>query len=400
MDRFKVMPDGVELVTDVLNPAYAPAEVTRIDTVSIQGFKKVKIVIQVGKAKCVRIEGVKNDLSEWRVDSIDANLPKLLWGHNGRCIKTEGDYLMALTVLLRLVEQYITPKTRERILPGMGSGNRGFIGMVEITVQMHDPSSRILLASHSAKYPKVRKPNGIFHGESTTITADEHEFSIYNKRLERGLSKGKSKGNPDSTTRIERIYRSNRRLAKALAENAGVQAPYIATLSFLDAYTLLRSEVDNLIGFHVNGPFPPSGRYNKHALLAAAFSDRLPPQQRTLDHLMSIIRATILGGPKTRATIRRDLSALLAAKSNLTLDQLIPSDPAHFPWEDIPRHFDELQHRNLLQQRLGEQITAPDPAIVEAFSRTRVLQKISGEKCRLGPTDGSMRYVRPGENIR
>jgi hypothetical protein len=394
MDRFKVMPDGVKLVNEVVNRDYAPGEVERIDTLSMQGCKKLIIVIRVGKVNCVRVRAIKNNLSEWRVSSIDASLPKLLWGHNGRCIKTEEDYLMALTVLRRLMNPYVTPATHERILPGVGPGNRGSLGRVEITVQMHDPGSRILRASHSAKYPKVRKPNGIFHGESTKTSAGEHGFSIYDKRAEMGFRKGKSKGIPDSTTRIERIYRSSRRLAQAIEENTDYSV-FAATLSFPDAYSLLRREVGNLTGFHINGAFPPSGKFNKHASLMAALWDGLSPQRRTLDHLMSTYKATIPCCSKTMATVRRDLGALLATKSNLTLDQLIPPDPAHFPWEDIPKDFEEEMHRSSLHEKLGEQITTPDPAIVEAFSKTRILRKISGENCRLGPTDGSFHYARP-----
>lgn len=400
MDRFKVKPDGVELVTDVLDPAFAPGQVVRIDTVSNQGCRKLKIVIKVGKKECGRIYAIKNDLSKWMIDAIDANLPKILWGHNGRCIQTEEDYFMALTILHRLVGQNVTPATRERILPGMGLGNRGYIGMIEITVQMHDPGSRILLASHSAKYPKVRKPSGIYYGQSTKIDGDEQSLSIYDKGSEMKIPKGNSKGFPDSTTRIERRYRTGRRLAQAMEESTNVKAPYIATLSFPDAYALLRSEVDRLIGFTVGCGTPPPGKFNTQALILAAMWDDLPRRCQTIDYLMTKYRGAVSRGSKTARNIRNDLGALLAAKNNITLDQLIPSDPADFPWEDITRPLEEELHRNLLHQMLGEQITAPDPAIVEAFSETRRLQTISGEKCRLGPTDGSLHYARPWENIR
>jgi hypothetical protein len=128
--------------------------------------------------------------------------------------------------------------------------------------------------------------------------------------------------------------------------------------------------------------------------------DDLPRRCQTIDYLMTKYRGAVSRGSKTARNIRNDLGALLAAKNNITLDQLIPSDPADFPWEDITRPLEEELHRNLLHQMLGEQITAPDPAIVEAFSETRRLQTISGEKCRLGPTDGSLHYARPWENIR
>jgi hypothetical protein len=402
MDRFRVIPDRARLRDQAVNRDRAPEGAQRNDGVGTEGCKDLTLVTSVGNCQCIWTEAHKNDLSEWWVGSITANLPKLLWGHNGRCIQSEADYHLALTLFRRHVSRLVTPDSYLRILPGTGPGNRGYIGMVEIAVQVTDPNSRILLASHSSKYPKTRKPNGVYHGQSTKISGNEHDFSFYDKGKQMKQRAQIVGGKAVTTTRIERRYRTNRRLAAALKEFTGMRSKYVATLSLPDAYALLRAEIGKLNGFVVTDmaePEHPDERLALARFMAAVWED-LPASRQSIDYLMSKYAGAVQRSSKSVSRVRHGLGRLLAKKTRLTLDQIIPPDLSNFPWADIHKPFDELAHNNLIRQILGDDITTPDPDIVKAFSTTRTLEKVSGEKIRFGPSDGVLSYVRPGTNTR
>jgi hypothetical protein len=392
MDRIKLHPDGVALREEVVNRDHAPVGHYRIDNLSQQGCKTLTIIYRVGECDCVRITAQKSDDGTWMIKSITANLPKILWGHNGRCIQNEAEFFLALTLLRHLVQNFARPEDFPRILPGIGHGNRGYIALVEITVQIADPGSRVLLASHSARYPKSQKPNGIYHGESTKIHGHEHSFSFYDKRKEMQLDPLRVDGEPVTVTRIERCYRTGRRLAAGLRQIASRSGNHVSTLSLLDAYRLLRSDLGKLNGFAVTTlPKPRSVDEGKTVVrLMAAMADNLPKKMRSLDALMAIYLQVNPCCTKTAASIRTGLGKVLAEKADLTLDELLPPDIRNLRWLQVEMPIPETKHRAALRDLGAGTISEPDPDVVHAFSETRLIEKVSGERVRLGTNTGQV----------
>jgi hypothetical protein len=163
-----------------------------------------------------------------RLASIDANLPKLLFGHNGRLIQSQEFLVLALSRLRWIAAHFVSAHDQYAILPG--PDNSGHVVRMEIALQLWDYRKGMLLGSHLTNCRGFRKPPLIAADESTTHRSEELDICFYDKH--RQLRQGRLLPSYIPCTRIETRFRSNKRLIKA----AGVKAPRrfdkVATFSF------------------------------------------------------------------------------------------------------------------------------------------------------------------------
>lgn len=116
-----------------------------------------------------------------RLCGIEANLPAILHGHNGRLIKGQDDMILALTLVRNLVKFLVHPDDHHLILPGREQGNNGFIRGVECPLQLQDPENELLLAAHFTSCRHFQKASLIFPGESICHRSSGLDLAFYDK---------------------------------------------------------------------------------------------------------------------------------------------------------------------------------------------------------------------------
>jgi hypothetical protein len=163
-----------------------------------------------------------------RLHEIEANLPKLLFGHNGKGISGQEHLVLALSRLRWVASHFIAPGECSAVLPGLGRG--GHITRIEIGLQLWDYQKILLLASHLTSGKYFRKAPMIAAGESTTHTTGELSLKFYDKRLQ--LKDGMVVPPAACCTRIEAQFRSSARLRKAANDNVPKAYGKIATVAF------------------------------------------------------------------------------------------------------------------------------------------------------------------------
>lgn len=191
------------------------------------------------------------------VSKIDANLPKLLWGHNGRTIKTLENQLLAITRLRHVVSKLVDAETRHWILPGIGEGNLGYWNKLHLPVHVED-DGLLIAASHGLRRPRGQKQVGIYPGQSTTYEGSGFGFCIYDKG--RKQLKGTPTCDPGICCRIEAKMKTPAEVAKAFSRGEAGHGEVLSTFSFNDALDAFHYSMDPIlsrIGVPTSNPTAP-----------------------------------------------------------------------------------------------------------------------------------------------
>ncbi len=330
---------------------------------SVDGYSPVKI--KARQLKCGRC---------W-VSSIMAVLPSLLHGHNGRPLKNAEEIWQALTRLAYIVSKVTVLSYPGRAIPGVGTGNRGYILGVECSTQFQDPDQSALLSSHLARMKNQQRATGVYFRESSIMLSRELKVSIYDKnaKVHCGIAEPPGIG----CTRAEAIFKDDERLAKdakATKLYSGQPGEVLATLAPETSYALLRMSLMRLTGF---GWLPSAGDLEglgKSARsLACGLGDAIARPHRLNSALEAFRR---IEHPKGGATYLRVERALRAYAVRTVLPDpmaFLPKDPADLKWSDVLWR-DREQAWAVLMRDIGAP-TEPDPAIAAAWGQTRFLAK-------------------------
>ncbi|MES2923830.1 MAG: hypothetical protein V4819_19910 [Verrucomicrobiota bacterium] len=330
---------------------------------SVDGYSPVKI--KARQLKCAR----------WWVYSIMAVLPSLIWGHNGRPIRTAAELWQALTILAYIVSRVTNVLDPGRIIPGVGSDNRGFILRVENTVQFQDPLKSFLLGSHFTRMKNQQRPSGVYYGESTCLRSRERRVSIYDKKAK--VYYGVVAPSDIDCTRVEAIYTDAERLAKdakATKLFSGQPGEVVATLAPETSYALIRQSLTRLAGF---GWLPDAAdleSLGKSARgLACGLGGDVARPHRLNGALETFRRVEHPKGGPTFRRVERELRAYAVRTVLPDPMAFFPKDPADLMWSDVLWR-DREEAWAVLMRDFGAP-TAPDPAIAAAWGQTRFLAK-------------------------
>lgn len=172
IDFIKLQPDRLYLSNPAANT-----------TVTVPGFSRMTysesgkpganqtLAFCVDRYRLVKVVTTRLEDNRFWVKCIEANLPALVHGHNGRQLADAGDLHLALTRLRHIVAMVVRHNDHDRIVPGIGPGNQGWIRQVECFRQFVDPDQQILRASHFGRMKNQQKPNGVYYGQSTRLAA-------------------------------------------------------------------------------------------------------------------------------------------------------------------------------------------------------------------------------------
>lgn len=330
---------------------------------SVDGYSPVKI--KARQMKCGR----------WWVSSIMAVLPSLLHGFNGRPIKTAEELWLALTILAHLVSKVTNVSNPSRIIPGVGSDNRGFILSVENTVQFQDQHKRFLLGSHLTRMKNQQRASGIYHGEGTYHRSREFKWCSYDKKAK--VFYGVVVPVDFDCTRVEASYTDAERLAKdakATKLYSGQPGEVLATLAPETSYALLRQSLTRLAGFGwMPGAADLEGLGKSARGLACGLSVDIARPHRLNAALETFRRVEHPKGGPTYRRVERELRAYAVRTVLPDPMTFFPKDPADIKWSDVIWR-DREQAWAILMRDIGAP-TEPDPAIAAAWSQTTFLAK-------------------------
>jgi len=149
-----------------------------------------------------------------RMVGFEANLPTLLFGHNGRTIKSQLELLTALTILRFLLAQFVHPDDVRLILPSRDVDNDAHIVTVECPLQLQDPGAEMLLAAHLSDFRNFVKTPRVYPGESILFRSSGMDVCIYDKAAE--TKEGSAVPEGIHCTRVEVRFKTARRLLEAL----------------------------------------------------------------------------------------------------------------------------------------------------------------------------------------
>lgn len=347
---------------------------TRIHT---QHYATVAIVVDKRQIVSIYVKVLED--GRWWVREVMAVLPSLLRGHNGALIRTPEDYALALTILDHLLGLVGDPWSRYP-LPAVGSGNLGYLKLVECAIQIRDPERRFLRGSQFARLSKQYGGTGVFFGESTCCITRNIKFSVYSKNgqmWERDLTPEPE----DEATRVEIIYRNANELGKALtgltsgsgrsrgkisAKDLG--GPVVSSLSMADSYRLFKKGLERVSGI---GWIPKAADFqtiqDKNArLLAMGLGEGIADPlhvDRALQHFKR-------GGPCANTFRKAELELRSFAMRQIMGDPLsvIPDDPARIEWADVGWGAREHIWKAFLNGLNAP--TQPDPVIAAAWAQS------------------------------
>ncbi|RYD85939.1 MAG: hypothetical protein EOP84_00730, partial [Verrucomicrobiaceae bacterium] len=201
-------------------------------------FVTVKFLVKKGEAT--------------RLIGVDANLPAILFGHNGRLIKTQAQKLMAFTILRFLIAPLVHPDDIRLILPGRDEDNDSYIRAIECPLQFQDPGAELLLAAHLSGCRNFTRASQIYPGESVLHRSSGLDLAIYDKLAESKLGDSLPVAVP--CTRVEVRFKTPRRLLEALS--FGASKAWVPAAMPFDAlfYAFQNVITHSLVGAPANPP--------------------------------------------------------------------------------------------------------------------------------------------------
>ena len=311
------------------------------------------------------------DDGRWRVTCISFNVPRLVFGHNGRAIRSPDKLALALTRLRYFVAQVVRPECWGRIIPGIGADNLGFVRRIEIMVQAHDPGHNLLIASHLARYRWQHKPSLICWGQSTRTKRRELSFSFYDKIAE-------AQGWPEPEgplTRVECIVKGAERLATEAQKTGlyqGMPGKVVATLSVETAYAILRRNLGEFSGFGTTPEVVKTELSKTARTLLAGIGNRLREAQ-VVDFALEQWRR--MEGPRDRTLreITTEVRAFAFASTVPDAADIIPAEMSDLQWADVRHPFDDQEFDAFLRDTGAPLI--PDTDILAAWSKTTLLRE-------------------------
>lgn len=315
-----------------------------------------------------------------RVTKIEANLAKLIYGHNGRLIKTEEEFLLALTRVVHIVMQLVGADNWSRILPGTGRGNLGFWSYLELPIHVSD-DGRLIAAASGLRRSKARLQLGIWADETVSYDGTVSGFILYDKGKERRSTSISIPG--VRCMRIEAKLKECGRVATAFGVTQPDEGPIhvLSTFSFADAIDAFKREMEPILS-QVTLP-PVTGGKDKIAnfIHAVAVSQGVP-----VPELLGLYVQQGLGAAKTLGRLKKKLRDLAAQPfQSLGFMDDLPGQLLNGP--EVIAQATEEEFQEVV--RAWNWPTTPSDPVREAYTRTTILiSKPSEDELETRPKTG------------
>ena len=163
---------------------------------------------------------------------VEADLPKLLYGHNGRLLKCQDDIDAALERLKLALETVSRPHgMRSGYYPGDRADDFStYYIRVDLAWQFDLKPGVVFLAMRNAKHPEINKRNGEYRDQTLVFPGTDIRICMYDK-------KAKAKAScSHNVLRVEIQLRDHK-----IAEHFGLEEHELQILSFDTAYGVYRN---------------------------------------------------------------------------------------------------------------------------------------------------------------
>lgn len=310
-----------------------------------------------------------------RLSKVEAVLPSLLHGHNGRPIQNRIELALAITRLHFLLRFLVCERGHGRIVPGLCAGSLTYLSYVETSVQVQDPQHDLLVASHVARLKHQRFPSAVYWGESTRMSTRELAVKFYDKAAKVKLGFAIPEGM--AQTRVEGIYKDADRLSGETRNILGLpklyEPPPLVTLSPEVAYGLLRQALGRVTGFGWGGDIGTlqTIRNPKARLIAAMLGEAVSDPYR-LESALRLYDQMERPGVRTFAEVEKELRAFAFNYIVPQANDLLPDDASDLRWSEVRWKRREDAWATVMRE-LGVP-DEPDPNILNAWSETRFLE--------------------------
>ncbi|MEO8613872.1 MAG: hypothetical protein ABI600_01925 [Luteolibacter sp.] len=383
LDRIRFLADRVFLTEEAAHAARTVKGFKRTVTNEGEiGPRTMVLKFLFGKYPLVRIVAHRPIDGRWRIKLIDANLPALVWGHNGHPIRTDRELALALTRLRYIASLVTSSECQERLIPGIGKGNRGHLSYVEFTGQIQDPEQRLLRSTHVAHRRYQHKHPLVNWKKFTLFDGEESALKFYDKHAQ---LRGVVTPADFPCTRFELTLKKAERIGRDVSEwNASRQRPeptgsVVTTLSVRAAYGVLLHSISELSGF---GQFPDPSLVE---IKGAAQSILIGLGSRIGDpHAVDEALENYVGlkkpCPKTLQDTTKAVRAYAVKWHEPDFETLLPAALEDVRWSEISLYRTEEDFKQLMRE-IGAPSEA-DSAIVTAWSKATLL-KSKPDSCEL-----------------
>ncbi len=374
MDRIRLIPDQLFLTDEAADR-----------TVTTQGFNRrvisrgkerpqsMTITLTNGHHQLFTV--VCHPLSDrrWRIGCIDLNLPALVHGHNGRPILAQDELVLALTRLRHFLRKITIMACHDRLIPGVGRHNVGFISYLEAMIQIQDPEHRLLRASHVAHLPYQQKPALVCWGESTRFRSREVDLSFYDKNAQRRHGHALPPDIPG--VRIEQVLKQPERIARQVAATgsySGQKGEVVRTMSLRSSYALVHQAVSRMSGWGMVADDTLSNLSGPARLLILGLGSGIG-KPYALQEAIDRYKEVCAPCDRTLRSVIRAMSAYATSYTGGFGIPVLPADMDDLAISEIRHTGDEADYKALLSQL--EAPSHPDPEISQAWSVTTFLPR-------------------------
>jgi hypothetical protein len=296
-----------------------------------------------------------------RLHEIQANLPKLLFGHNGKLIRSQEQLGLALSRLRWVASHFVAPSDHSAILPGLGRG--GHITSIEIALQLWDLKKIILLASHLTGAKSFQRASLIAPGESTTHPSNALALKFYDKRQQ--LKDGSVTPPHGTCTRIEAQFRSGARLVKAAGNNVPKAYNKVATVCFDWLFEVFRKAFcSTLMGTLAKSAPKGTRGLRSESLRVLALVEPVVIQTALAEHATT--RGTHEG-----SRIKNEVFTELSRRFPGSLEEMLEKGYPHHRLAEVEIPARQRSHQIMIESQGWP--TAPYPDVASNFSRTLYL---------------------------
>ncbi len=249
--------------------------------------------------------------------TIQASLPRVLFGQNESLIKTQEDLDAAIGKIWRIAGELLT-----------AGENVGEFMRVDLVWHLNVPPVRLMGLMENAKHPRINRSNEIRREESVTFPGKEIRIVFYDKK-----KKEKRARNGDYT-RVEIQIKSGKKVRELFSQKS------MYSLMFNECYRVYRTI---LLEFE-HPPVYDHATCRRDTVIAwCVFNgvDKSPDGRNLIDWAMA--GKSIESGKKIRARIRKQIAGFRQHDFSF-MDLLPETGPPEFRYSEI--HFvSETPHR-------------------------------------------------------
>lgn len=345
----------------------------RVTTIGKTLPNSITLTLTSDRYKLLTIVAHRLDDGHWRVACADLNLPALVFGHNGRPIRTIRQLALALTRALHFMKLVTRPECHGHLIPGVGTANQGYVKYVECMVQIQDPGHFFLLASHTAHFPYQHKSPLVCWGQWTNFKTVKSDFAFYDKAAQRRAGEVLPAG--IDGTRIEYRIKTPDHLAAEAARTKnfqGTPGEVVRTLSLATSYDVLRHRVSQMAGWGMTPDvtlrsLPVAARH-----IALGLGTRIT-KPHAVDKALADYRTAFDPCESTLRNVTKHLRAYAMTTHCPEPHALLPETMDQLQWSDVTNGWAELEFKNLLSST--EAPMEPCPEILAAWSNTTFLKR-------------------------